>query len=548
MSHLALYRKYRPTTFDGVVGQDAVVTALRNQVKYGQLGHAYLFCGTRGTGKTSTAKIFARAVNCLHPVEGNPCNECELCKQAESGFNLIEIDAASNNGVDSMRNLREEVQYTPSRGKYKVYIIDEAHMLTTQAFNALLKTLEEPPEHVIFILATTEPQTILPTIVSRCQRYDFKRITAQEIAGRLQMVCEQEAIQISQDALHYIAVLASGGLRDALSILDQCHAYYMNQEITLAKVQDVMGAVDNSVFVSMTRAVMEQDVASLLELINEVFAQGRDVLQFITDWQGYLRNLLVYHVLQNKGLDLIETDPQTLAQLQEQAPAILTKDITRWIEELAKLAALLKRVSQKRVVMETQLIALLAQTEEPEHTVKPQRKVPRAVPGMATPSMAVPGKATPGMAMPSMAMPGMAMPPTEAVQPAPQQPAASAHKSRDGAEPQGAADEDIQKVLREWPVIRQHIVGQWQSLRSLNLLQLEAGNAPGQLVLKASNSIYCRQLEMNQGEKLHWIEDEIEKATGLRFQVRAVCETQKAPNGDLSDKIQQIHTDVNWRN
>ena len=211
MSHLALYRKYRPTTFDGVVGQDAVVTALRNQVKYGQLGHAYLFCGTRGTGKTSTAKIFARAVNCLHPVEGNPCNECELCKQAESGFNLIEIDAASNNGVDSMRNLREEVQYTPSKGKYKVYIIDEAHMLTTQAFNALLKTLEEPPEHVIFILATTEPQTILPTIVSRCQRYDFKRITAKEIAGRLRLVCEQEAIQISQDALHYIAVLASGG-------------------------------------------------------------------------------------------------------------------------------------------------------------------------------------------------------------------------------------------------------------------------------------------------------------------------------------------------
>lgn len=543
MSHLALYRKYRPTTFDGVVGQDAVVTALRNQVKYGQLGHAYLFCGTRGTGKTSTAKIFARAVNCLHPVEGNPCNECELCKQAESGFNLIEIDAASNNGVDSMRNLREEVQYTPSRGKYKVYIIDEAHMLTTQAFNALLKTLEEPPEHVIFILATTEPQTILPTIVSRCQRYDFKRITAQEIAGRLQMVCEQEAIQISQDALHYIAVLASGGLRDALSILDQCHAYYMNQEITLAKVQDVMGAVDNSVFVSMTRAVMEQDVASLLELINEVFAQGRDVLQFITDWQGYLRNLLVYHVLQNKGLELIETDPQTLAQLQEQAPAISTKDITRWIEELAKLAALLKRVSQKRVVMETQLIALLAQTEEPEHTVKPQRKVPRAVPGMAMPGKATPSMAMPGMAMPSMATPGMAMPPTEAVQPA-----ASAHKSRDGAEPQGAADEDIQKVLREWPAIRQHIVGQWQSLRSLNLLQLEAGNAPGQLVLKASNSIYCRQLEMNQGEKLHWIEDEIEKATGLRFQVRAVCETQKAPNGDLSDKIQQIHTDVNWRN
>ncbi|MBQ7049268.1 MAG: DNA polymerase III subunit gamma/tau, partial [Firmicutes bacterium] len=222
MSYLALYRKYRPLTFSEMVGQKAVIQALQNQVKFGQLGHAYLFCGTRGTGKTSTAKVFARAVNCLNPVDGNPCNECELCREAESGFNLVEIDAASNNGVENIRDLREEVQYTPSKGKYKVYIIDEVHMLTQSAFNALLKTLEEPPEHVIFVLATTEPHKVLPTILSRCQRYDFKRITTGEIAEHLADVCAKEGIAADADALHYIAAIADGGMRDALSILDQC--------------------------------------------------------------------------------------------------------------------------------------------------------------------------------------------------------------------------------------------------------------------------------------------------------------------------------------
>lgn len=184
MSYMALYRKWRPRDFDGVVGQDPIVTALKNQIQYQRIGHAYLFCGTRGTGKTSTAKIFARAVNCLNPRDGNPCNECELCQEAETGFNVVEIDAASNNGVDNIREIREEVKYMPAKGRYKVYIIDEVHMLSAGAFNALLKTLEEPPEHIIFILATTEPHKILPTILSRCQRYDFRRISTAQIARR----------------------------------------------------------------------------------------------------------------------------------------------------------------------------------------------------------------------------------------------------------------------------------------------------------------------------------------------------------------------------
>ena len=201
MAYMALYRKWRSKTFDEIVGQEAVVTALRNQILYNRIGHAYLFCGTRGTGKTSMAKIFARAVNCEHPVNGNPCNECEMCREAESGFNLIEIDAASHTGVDNIREIRDEVRYTPAKGKYRVYIIDEVHMLSQGAFNALLKTLEEPPEHVIFILATTEPHKVLPTIISRCQRYDFKRFTATEIFHHLKEIAESEQYH---GAVHFL--------------------------------------------------------------------------------------------------------------------------------------------------------------------------------------------------------------------------------------------------------------------------------------------------------------------------------------------------------
>ena len=322
MSYLALYRKYRPLTFSEMVGQKAVIQALQNQVKFGQLGHAYLFCGTRGTGKTSTAKVFARAVNCLNPVDGNPCNECELCREAESGFNLVEIDAASNNGVENIRDLREEVQYTPSKGKYKVYIIDEVHMLTQSAFNALLKTLEEPPEHVIFVLATTEPHKVLPTILSRCQRYDFKRITTDEIAEHLADVCEKEGIAADKDALHYIAAIADGGMRDALSILDQCHAYYMHDTITLDKVRDVLGAVDTQIFTQITDALVRQDAGVLLQAVDQVFSEGRDALQFLTAWNGYLRNVLVSRVLKDKASDLIEVDPQQLDRIRHQAEQI----------------------------------------------------------------------------------------------------------------------------------------------------------------------------------------------------------------------------------
>ena len=238
MAYTALYRKFRPQTFESVIGQEHIVRTLKNQMKTGRVSHAYLFCGTRGTGKTSTAKIFARAINCTNPTaDGEPCNECAVCKDILAGrsVNVIEIDAASNNGVDNIREIREEVKYPPTQGKYKVYIIDEVHMLSAAAFNALLKTLEEPPAHVIFILATTDPQKVPATILSRVQRFDFRRITTETIAQTLMGYLKEEGQQATPEAVRYVAHLGDGSMRDSLSILDQCLAFFSGEEVTLEK-------------------------------------------------------------------------------------------------------------------------------------------------------------------------------------------------------------------------------------------------------------------------------------------------------------------------
>ena len=295
MSYMALYRKFRPTEFCDVKGQDHIVTTLKNQIKAERIGHAYLFCGTRGTGKTTIAKILAKAVNCEKPVDGNPCNECNICKAInnQNSMNVIEIDAASNNGVDNIREIVEEVQYSPTEGKYKVYIIDEVHMLSTGAFNALLKTLEEPPSYVIFILATTEAHKIPITILSRCQRYDFKRITIDTIASRLSELIEKENIIAEEKAIRYIAKVADGSLRDGLSLLDQCIAFYLGKELTYDRVLEVLGAVDNEVFGMMFRYVINNQVIKVIELLEELIINGRELTQFVSDFTWYLRNLLL---------------------------------------------------------------------------------------------------------------------------------------------------------------------------------------------------------------------------------------------------------------
>lgn len=359
MSYTALYRKFRPQEFEDVKGQEHIVTTLKNQIKADRLGHAYLFCGTRGTGKTTIAKIFARAVNCEHPEDGSPCGNCPSCKAIAGGvsMNVIEIDAASNNGVDNIREIREEVAYSPTEGKYKVYIIDEVHMLSIGAFNALLKTLEEPPSYVIFILATTEAHKIPITILSRCQRYDFRRITIGTIGDRLTELMEQEQITVEPKAIRYIAKAADGSMRDALSLLDQCIAFYLGQELTYDRVLEVLGAVDTEVFSKMLRRIMDKDISGVIAQLEELIIQGREPGQFVTDFTWYLRNLLLLQSSDNME-DVLDISSDNLVLLKEEAGMVDALELMRYIRVFSELSSQIRYATQKRVLIEIALIKL----------------------------------------------------------------------------------------------------------------------------------------------------------------------------------------------
>lgn len=359
MSYMALYRKFRPTAFEDVKGQDHIITTLQNQIKANRIGHAYLFCGTRGTGKTTVAKIFAKAVNCEHPVDGSPCGECAMCKSIAAGtsMNVIEIDAASNNGVDNIREIREEVTYRPTEGKYKVYIIDEVHMLSIGAFNALLKTLEEPPEYVIFILATTEVHKIPITILSRCQHYDFHRITIDTIADRMKELMDVEYVDVEDRAIRYIAKAADGSMRDALSLLDQCIAFYLGQKLTYDNVLEVLGAVDTDVFSKLLRNIIARDVPRVLDTVEELVMQGRELSQLAADFTWYLRNLLLVKTSDNME-DVLDVSTENLQQMQEEAQMIEVDMLLRYIRIFSELSGQMKYATQKRVLLEVALIKL----------------------------------------------------------------------------------------------------------------------------------------------------------------------------------------------
>ena len=393
MSYTALYRKFRPQEFEDVKGQEHIVTTLKNQIKADRIGHAYLFCGTRGTGKTTIAKIFAKAVNCEHPIDGSPCGECPSCKRIAEGtsMNVIEIDAASNNGVDNIREIREEVAYSPTEGKYKVYIIDEVHMLSIGAFNALLKTLEEPPSYVIFILATTEAHKIPITILSRCQRYDFKRITIDTIAARLTELMEAEGVEVEEKAIRYIAKAGDGSMRDALSLLDQCIAFYLGQKLTYDNVLEVLGAVDTEVFSRMLRKIMKKDIPGVIALLEELIIQGREPGQFVVDFTWYLRNLLLVQSSDNME-DALDISSDNLAsnqiryatQKRVMIEIALIKLCKPEMEEdygsLAERIAQLEKKVEEGVPMQVVQTNAQAQPTSRDNTPRPKAQLPKAIP------------------------------------------------------------------------------------------------------------------------------------------------------------------------
>lgn len=364
MAYQAIYRKWRPTTFEDVVGQAHITDTLKTEIKTNRLAHAYLFCGTRGTGKTTTAKILSRAVNCESPLpNGNPCNECASCKGILSNtiMDIVEIDAASNNGVENIRELRDEISYTPANVKYKIYIIDEVHMLSTSAFNALLKTLEEPPAHAIFILATTEPQKIPATIQSRCQRFDFRRISAKNIAGRIGEITRKDGINITQDAIQLVAQLGDGAMRDALSILDLCSG--IEGEITREDIENVTGSVSRTALVNLAVALINSDISAAISLINKITESGKEIGNLIDELIMCIREILICKIMKNPS-EVVDKSPEDIDMYKNIANAAPKEVLLYIVKVLSETAALCKTSTNPRVILEASAVKICDPTAD----------------------------------------------------------------------------------------------------------------------------------------------------------------------------------------
>lgn len=542
MGYTALYRKFRPDSFASVKGQDHIVKTLKNQIAADRIGHAYLFCGTRGTGKTTVAKILAKAVNCEHPVDGNPCGECETCRAIAAGtsMNVIEIDAASNNGVDNIREIREEVAYSPTTGRYKVYIIDEVHMLSIGAFNALLKTLEEPPSYVIFILATTEAHKIPITILSRCQRYDFRRISIGTISDRLMELMEKEQVEVEEKAIRYIAKKADGSMRDALSLLDQCIAFYLGQKLTYDNVLEVLGAVDTEVFSRFLREILKNDVPAVMKHLEELVMQGRELGQFVTDFTWYLRNLLLLKSSEEME-DVLDVSSENLVLLREEAGMVREDTLIRFIRVFSELGNQMKFASSKRVVLEVALIKLCRpQMENDEISLLERVRMleKKLESGVISPA---PAQGRPPVSNASgedaffagLDLPGMALEEAE---------------NGGGGFEEKAAPEDLQRVMSMWPSIVAETTGRFMvTLRSAVPKYNAAGDDNRLFVVFAD---FLAEPYVNSPEAKEQLETIISNKIGKLVEVKLILQAEEhlAP-GRLSrisveKGLSQIHADI----
>lgn len=527
MSYTALYRKFRPDSFEDVKGQDHIVTTLKNQIKAQRIGHAYLFCGTRGTGKTTVAKVLAKAVNCENPVDGSPCGTCAMCRSISAGtsMNVIEIDAASNNGVDNIREIREEVTYRPTSGKYKVYIIDEVHMLSTGAFNALLKTLEEPPSYVIFILATTEVHKIPVTILSRCQRYDFKRIIIDTISARMRDLMDKEQVVVEEKALRYIAKAADGSMRDALSLLDQCIAFHLGEELTYEMVLEVLGAVDTEVFGRLLRKVIASDVTGSIRTLEEMIIQGKEISQFVTDFTWYMRNLLLVQTSENPQ-DAVDVSTEQLAELKEESRMVDTDTLMRYIRVFSELSNQLRYATQKRVTVEIALIKLCRpQMEVNTDSLLDRLRVLENKIEELSERPVVPVVKTPIYGNEE---------PTDEI---------AVKKGK----PPVAAPEDLKRIYSEWKIIVGQTDGMFKNLLSTAVPKYNGETGENKLYVEFTNSLAQNYVDRPDGKEI--LENIIQKRYGKYVEVEMRLKSQG--NGQhladltVDEQIkQQIHFDV----
>ncbi len=393
MAYRALYRQWRPAAFSQVIGQKAIIDTLRNQVITQRIAHAYLFCGSRGTGKTSTAKILAKAINCENPENGDPCGKCENCirVQNEESLDIIEIDAASNNGVDEIRDLRETVKYPPQYGRYKVYIIDEVHMLSSSAFNALLKTLEEPPAHIVFILATTEPQKLPATILSRCQRFDFGRISSADICNRLREAAESSGADFTEDALMHIARAAEGGMRDALSILDMCIGY--GKPITDELVQNVLGTNDQAFLFRFAEAIEQENASECFKMINQLMRNGRDPAVFAHEFAAHIRALLITACCGKEASGLLETTDENIQEYKHQSEGFTISRLMSILDLFLSLENNMRYASSPRLALENASLKCCIRTKETDARALSDR-IDEIEKKLLNPNMFTPGHQT----------------------------------------------------------------------------------------------------------------------------------------------------------
>ena len=519
MSYQVLARKWRPQTFADVVGQEHVLTALANGLSLGRIHHAYLFSGTRGVGKTSIARLLAKGLNCETGITATPCGVCDNCREIEQGrfVDLIEIDAASRTKVEDPRDLLDNVQYAPARGRFKVYLIDEVHMLTNDAFNAILKTLEEPPSYVIFILATTEANKIPVTILSRCQRYDFRRITIDTIAARLSELMEKEGVDVEEKAIRYVAKAGDGSMRDALSLLDQCIAFYLGQKLTYDKVLEVLGTVDTEIFSQMLRTILAGDVTGSIRTLETLLNRGKELGQFVTDFTWYLRNLLLVKSA-DETEELLDVSTENLKLLKEESTMVDDETLIHYIRVLSELSGQLRYAAQKRVLVEVALVKLCKpQMEQNLESVLErlrilEEKMERGIPMMVTNA---PGAGNGSAGGSGAAGDGYAAAETPQSAPAPVK----------------AAPADLQRISASWKAIVGQTSGMFRQFLQSAVPKYNSETGDAKLFVEFADQLASIYVE--RPEAADEIRTIIEQMTGKTVEVQLILADQHA-NAALS--------------